>query len=123
MLQIKLAFCDIKACHIVPGTFKGNSMPTVICKFLYFAVKNLIWTEKTKIMKREQPYKRTEYLHKRTIAWVQSTNQARGEQAKIFITSTHNCTVFVSWILINWTKKKFFRVNEIKDLDKLIPVN
>ena len=38
-LKITIAYDSIKACHIIPGSARGNSMPTVICKFIYFDQK------------------------------------------------------------------------------------
>ena len=36
-LGVYLERPNIKTCHIVPGQLKYNNMPTVICKFIYFA--------------------------------------------------------------------------------------
>ena len=55
---------SIKACHIVPGQLKYNNMPTVICKFIYFA-------DQKKFLGKDEPYETRktqsmkQYLHKR----------------------------------------------------------
>ena len=50
---MKIQYDAIKACHVVPSTVKNNIMPAVICNFLYFEGKTMIYkkmqsTEKQK---------------------------------------------------------------------------
>ena len=121
MSQIKLAYCDIKACHIVPGTLKGNSMPTVICKFLYFADKNLIWTKKRKLRNVKNNISGLNIYINEPLPECEALIKQEASKRN-FITSTHNCTVSVMVNDDKSDKTKFVRVNEIEDLDKLIPV-
>ena len=45
-LGVYLERPSIKACHIVPGQLKYNNMPTVICKFIYFADQKEIFKKR-----------------------------------------------------------------------------
>ena len=42
---VKFQYDAIKACHVVPSTV-NNIMPTVICKFLYFEDKTMIYKKR-----------------------------------------------------------------------------
>ena len=44
-LGVKIQHDAIKACHVVPST-GNNIMPTVICKFLYFEDKTMIYKKR-----------------------------------------------------------------------------
>ena len=45
-LGVYLERPSIKVCHIVPGQLKYNNIPTVICKFIYFADQKEIFKKK-----------------------------------------------------------------------------
>ena len=50
-LGVEITEDSIKACHIIPNSGNEFQLPTVICKFIYFADKQSI-NEKRKLLKK-----------------------------------------------------------------------
>ena len=50
-LVVEITEDSIKACHIIPNSGKEFQLPTVICKFIYFADKQSVYEKRKRLRK------------------------------------------------------------------------
>ena len=116
-LETNIHYDRIKACHIIPNSGGKGLTPTVICKFIYFADKDKIFS-KRRLLRKKQNFinKKNIYINE-----VLPEKEAEIQQAaadRDMITSTHNCMVSV--LVENGLEKpKFVKINNVSDLDKI----
>ena len=107
---------SIKACHNVPGQQKYNNMPTVICKFIYFA------SQKENFMRRALRNKKNTISGNNIFIngpLLECEAQIKAEAMKRnLLTTTNNCSISVL-VANNEKKPQFVQVNEIEELDNL----
>ena len=115
-LGVKIQYDAIKACHVVPSTV-NNIMPTVICKFLYFEDKTMIYKKRRALRNKEnQTNSKNIYLNE-PLPECEAAINAEAKRRDL-ITSTNNCVVSV--LVDNGRgKNEFVRVTEIDELDNL----
>ena len=114
-LKITIAYDSIKACHIIPGSARGSSMPTVICKFIYFDQKNEVWTKKWKLRKAKNPINNYNIYLNEPLPECEAEIQNEAKKRSM-ITTTNNCVVSV---LVGGANNQtyFKKVHELSDLD------
>ena len=115
-LKVSPPYDSIKACHVLPGKPKGDSMPTVICKFLYFDHKHEIWQKKRKLRNFKNFKNNLNMYINEPLPECEAQIQAEANKRDI-ITSTHNCVVSV--LVADGSRSKFKAVHDVNELDTL----
>ena len=119
-LGVYLERPSIKACHIVPGQLKYNNMPTVICKFIYFADQKEIFKKRRALRNKKNAINGNNVYINEPLPECEVQIKAEATKCNL-ITTTHNCVVSVL-VENNEQKPQFVRVNEIGELDKLTTI-
>ena len=116
-LGVEITEDSIKACHIIPNSGNEFQLPTVICKFIYFADKQSVYEKRKRLRKtKNRINNKFIYLNEPLPEYeAQIKNEANKRN---MITATHNCAVSV--LVENGREKaKFVKINEIEDLDSI----
>ena len=66
---------SIKACHIIPNSGNEFQLPTVICKFVYFADKQSVYEKKKTTQKNKKQDKQQVHLSERAPSRIWSSDQ------------------------------------------------
>ena len=64
-LGVEIIEDSIKACHIIPNSGNEFQLPTVICKFIYFADKQSVYEKRKRLRKTKKQVKQQVLLSKR----------------------------------------------------------
>ena len=110
-LGVYLERPSIKACHIVPGQLKYNNMPTVICKFIYFAEQQEILKKRRALRNKKNAINGNNIYINEPLPECEAQIKAEATKRNL-ITTTHNCVVSVL-VENNEQKPQFVRVKEI----------
>ena len=116
-INVNLHIDRIKACHIIPNTGNKGTLPTVVCKFIYFEDKQAVFGNR-RLLKKARNAINNKYMFINELLPEVEANIQQEANKRNFITSTHNCAVSVL-IENGKNKPKFVKVNEISDLEKL----
>ena len=116
-LGVEITEDSIKACHIISNSGNEFQLPTVICKFIYFADKQSVYEKRKRLRKtKNRINNKFIYLNEPLPEYeAQIKNEANKQN---MITATHNCAVSVL-VEIGREKAKFVKINEIEDLDSI----
>ena len=116
-LGVEITEDSIKACHIIPNSGNEFQLPTVICKFIYFADKQSVYEKRKRLRKtKNRINNKFIYLNEPLPEYdAQIKNEANKRN---MITATHNCAVSV--LVENGREKaKFVKINDIEDFDSI----
>ena len=95
-------------------------MPTVICKFIYFADQKEIFKKRRALRNKKNAINGNNIYINEPLPECEA--QIKGEATKRnLIRTTHNCVVSVL-VANNEQKPQFVRVNELEELDKLTTI-
>ena len=118
-LNIELDGASFKACHLLPGKkqLPYGLMPAVIVKFVYFAEKNQVYSQRKLLKEKKNPLNgKNIYINER-LPPIESMLKSWADHRN-YVTTTRNCTVSV---LCDDGKgaKKFVSVSCEKDIESL----
>ena len=116
-LNVDLHINRIKACHVVPSKVDKGTMPSVVCKFIYFEDKQAVYDNR-RMLKKNRNFANGKFMFiNELLPEVEASIQQEANKLNM-ITATHNCTVSVL-IEDKNNKTKFVKVNEISELEQL----
>ena len=95
-------------------------MPTVICKFIYFADQKEIFKKRLALRNKKNAINGNNIYINEPLPECEAQIKAEATKRNL-ITTTHNWAVSVP-VANNEQKPQFVRVNEIKELDKLTTI-
>ena len=95
-------------------------MPTVTCKFIYFADQKEIFKKRRALRNERNAINGNNIYINEQLPECEAQIKAEATRRNL-ITTTHNCVVSVL-VVKNEQKPEFVRANEIEELDKLTTI-